>query len=97
MKALARNTDTQPSHAAAAKMNRNFRAKSQALQVLSLLGKRQQTASQLELRAMKRGVSVDRYAISRRLPELEGEQLVTRNGHCNCPIRGEVMTLWVKV
>jgi len=93
MKARARNTDPQPSYAATKRMSQHITK--QASQVLELVGKRPQTASQLEERAARYGKQINRYTISRRLPDLESAGKVKRMGNARCPIRGVLMTLWV--
>lgn len=92
MKARARNSDPATSRQAAGRMNAHITE--QGAQVLSLLGKRPLTASQLEARANLRGEPVDRYTISRRLPDLEAAGAVKRMGQARCPIRGVPMLLW---
>lgn len=63
----------------------------QQSQVLKLVGKRPVTAGQLTVRAKGK---LDRYQISRRLPELEEKGKVVRDGRCKCPVVGSWMWMW---
>lgn len=103
MKARSRKSDQQPSKDAAKRMSHHITK--QAAEVLSLIGRAKggYTAQQLEsceknkeFDALGWTPKLDRYQISRRLPDLCAAGKVKRVGVGICPIRGVSMTFWTR-
>ena len=108
MKAKTRNGDPQSSREAAKRIEPHIDKQQQA--VLDLFGraKRGYTAAMLERAGWKKTVEdnsqlisdvkwLDRYQISRRLPELEKAGKIERVGVGACLVKGVPMTFWRKL
>ena len=90
---IARQTDPPSSHAAAQEMERTGRRAGQSEAVLEMV-KRHPRRTALELSRLSR---LDRYTVSRRLPELERRGLVRRGLIRDCTVNGRPMLTWEPV
>lgn len=88
--ALARRSDPATSHIAAARMRESGAAGRQAQAVLAAV--RQWPGSTAVEIAQLAGI--DRYAVSRRLPELAKAGSVRRSAPRNCTVNGRPQTTW---
>ena len=89
----ARLTDPPSSHAAAQEMERTGRRVAQCEAVLETV-KRHPRQTSLELSQLSR---LDRYTVSRRLPELERRGLIRRGPTRDCTVNGRPMLTWEPV
>ena len=90
---IARQTDPASSHTAAQEIERTGRRASQSEALLEMV-KRHPRRTALELSRLSR---VDRYTISRRLPELERRGLIRRGLIRDCTVNGRPMLTWEPV
>jgi predicted ArsR family transcriptional regulator len=90
---IARRTDPPSSHAAAQEMERTGRRASQSEALLEMV-KRHPRRTALELSRLSR---LDRYTVSRRLPELERRGLIRRGLIRDCTVNGRPMLTWEPV
>jgi hypothetical protein len=90
---IARRTDPPSSHAAAQEMERTGRRTAQSEAVLEMV-KLHPRRTALELARLSR---LDRYTVSRRLPELERRGLIRRGLTRDCTVNGRPMLTWEPV
>lgn len=87
---LARNTDPRTSHVAAARLEASGKLRAQQRQVLDALT-RWPGSTAVEIATHS---GLDRYLVSRRLPELAVSGHARRGRPRNCTIRGTAQTVW---
>ena len=90
---IARGPDPPSSHAAAREIERSGRRASQCEAVLELVNRHPRRTS-LELSQLSQ---LDRYTVSRRLPELERRGLIRRGLTRDCTVNGRPMLTWEPV
>ena len=90
---IARRTDPASSRLAAEEVTRTGRRAAQCEAVLALVRKHPRRTS-LELSRLSK---LDRYAVSRRLPELERRGLIRRGVTRDCTVNGRPMLTWEAV
>jgi len=90
---IARRTDPLSSDDAAREMERTGRRASQSEALLEMV-KRHPRRTSLELSRLSR---LDRYIVSRRLPELERRGLIRRGLIRDCTVNGRPMLTWEPV
>ena len=90
---IARRTDPPSSHAAAQEIERTGGRASQSEAVLETVTRHPRRTS-LELSRLSR---LDRYTVSRRLPELERRGLIRRGPTRDCTVNGRPMLTWEPV
>ena len=90
---ISRQTDPASSHAAAQETERTGRRAGQSEAVLEMV-KRHPRRTALELSRLSR---LDRYTVSRRLPELERRGLIRRGLIRDCTVNGRPMLTWEPV
>ena len=90
---ISRQTDPRSSHAAARETERSGRRAAQCEAVLEMV-KRHPRRTSLELSRLSQ---LDRYTVSRRLPELERRGLIRRGLIRDCTVNGRPMLTWEPV
>jgi hypothetical protein len=88
---LARSSDPLSSHLAAAEVTRSGRRGAQKRALLSWLRGRTTAMTSAEIAV---AAEMDRYAVARRLPDLERDGLVVRCGMRECGATGRPSVTW---
>lgn len=88
---LARRTDPASSHAAAHEVDASGQRDSQKARILTYLRSWPVPSTSTEITSLG---SIDRYVVSRRLPDLERDGLVQRGAIRECSVTGRRCVTW---